>query len=92
MSGEILHAMFRPLRSPLFELARVLVRLDHVANVIVNVDHGIMRAAVVHRVVDRVAGRDWRLRQNGEESTARLSHECNLANYRVSSRSLWWAE
>jgi hypothetical protein len=30
--------------SPLFELARVLVRLDHVAVIIVNADHGIMRA------------------------------------------------
>jgi hypothetical protein len=26
--------------SPLFELARVLVRLDHVASFIVNADHG----------------------------------------------------
>jgi hypothetical protein len=29
-------------RSPLFEIARVLVCLDHVASVIVNADHGIM--------------------------------------------------
>jgi hypothetical protein len=29
-------------RSPLFEIALVLVRLDHVASVIVNADHGIM--------------------------------------------------
>jgi hypothetical protein len=28
--------------SPLFELARVLVRLDHVAKLIVNANHGIM--------------------------------------------------
>jgi hypothetical protein len=28
--------------SPLFELARVLVRLDHVARFIVNADHSIM--------------------------------------------------
>jgi hypothetical protein len=29
-------------RSPLFEIARVLVRLDQVARVIVNANHGIM--------------------------------------------------
>jgi hypothetical protein len=29
-------------RSPLFEIARVLVRLDHVARVIVNANHSIM--------------------------------------------------
>ena len=28
--------------SPLFELARVLVRLDHVASFIVNVDHSVV--------------------------------------------------
>jgi hypothetical protein len=28
--------------SPRFELARVLVRVDHVADFIVNADHGIM--------------------------------------------------
>jgi hypothetical protein len=28
--------------SPLFEIASVLVRLDHVASRIVNTDHGIM--------------------------------------------------
>jgi hypothetical protein len=36
----------RAKNSPLFEIARALVRLDHVASVIVNVDHGIMRPAV----------------------------------------------
>jgi hypothetical protein len=30
------------LRSPLFELALVLVRFDHVASRIINVDHGIV--------------------------------------------------
>jgi hypothetical protein len=30
------------IRSRLFEIARVLVRLDHVACFIVNADHGIM--------------------------------------------------
>jgi hypothetical protein len=29
---------------PLFELARVLVRFDHVARVIINADHSVMRA------------------------------------------------
>jgi hypothetical protein len=28
--------------SPLFEIARVLVRLDHVASVIVNANHGVI--------------------------------------------------
>ena len=28
--------------SPLFELARVLVRVDHVASLIVNADHSVM--------------------------------------------------
>jgi hypothetical protein len=39
---------------PLFELARVLVRLDHIASVIVNANHGIVWAAVEFRVVDCV--------------------------------------
>jgi hypothetical protein len=29
-------------RSPLFEIARLLVRFDHVASFIVNANHGIM--------------------------------------------------
>jgi hypothetical protein len=29
-------------RSPLFEITRVLVRLDHIARFIVNADHGIV--------------------------------------------------
>jgi hypothetical protein len=33
---------FTLLRSPLFELARVFVRFDHVASVIINADHRIM--------------------------------------------------
>ena len=28
--------------SPLFELARVLVRLDHIASIVVNANHSIM--------------------------------------------------
>jgi hypothetical protein len=42
MSGEILHAMFRPLRSPLLEIPCVLMCFDHVASVIVNANHGIV--------------------------------------------------
>jgi hypothetical protein len=29
-------------RSPLFELARVFVRINHIASIIVNANHGIM--------------------------------------------------
>jgi hypothetical protein len=36
--------LFVLLRSPFFELARVLVRLDHIANIIVNANHFIVRA------------------------------------------------
>jgi hypothetical protein len=35
--------LFLALRLPLFEIALVLVRLDHVASRIVNADHGIVR-------------------------------------------------
>jgi hypothetical protein len=35
----------------------LLVRLDHVASFIVNVDHGIMRTAAMHRVADCIADR-----------------------------------
>jgi len=42
MSGEILHAMFRPLRSPLLEIPCVLMCFDRVANLIVNANHRIM--------------------------------------------------
>jgi hypothetical protein len=45
--------------SRLFELARVLVRLDHVASFIVNADHGIVRAAVEFRVADCIADCVW---------------------------------
>jgi len=41
--------------SPCLELALVLVRLDHGACFIVNNYHSIMRAAIMHRVADRVA-------------------------------------
>jgi hypothetical protein len=43
----------------LFELAHVLVRLDHVARIIINANHGIMPAAEKLRVVDCVADRGW---------------------------------
>jgi hypothetical protein len=38
----------------LFEIARVLVRLDHVTRIFVNANHGIMRAAVKLCVADCV--------------------------------------
>jgi hypothetical protein len=40
--------------SPLFELARVLVRLDHVASFIVNANHCIVRPAIKLCVTDYV--------------------------------------
>ena len=39
-----------PRCSPLFEIAFVLVRLEHIASFIRNANHGIMWAAVVHCV------------------------------------------
>jgi len=51
-------AMEKTASSPLPEIARVLVRLDHVASFIVNANHGFVRPAVMQRipnyVVDRV--------------------------------------
>jgi hypothetical protein len=38
--------------SPLFEIASVLVRLDHVASVIINANHGIVGAAEKLGVAD----------------------------------------
>ena len=40
---------------PLFETARVLVRLDHVSRCIVNANHGIMRATLKLRITNRMA-------------------------------------
>ena len=40
----------------LLEIARVLVRFDHVAGRIVNANHGIMCAAVLAGVADCIAG------------------------------------
>ncbi|SRR6266581_1081330 len=44
---------------PLFEIARVLVRLDHVAWFIVNANHGIVRAAAKLSVINRIADCVW---------------------------------
>jgi len=41
--------------SPIFEIARVLVRLNHVASIIVNANHSMMSAAAKFCVVNRVA-------------------------------------
>src|SRR5947208_16917423 len=41
--------------SPLFEFARVLVRLDHLARYIVNANHSIMGATAKLRVADCIA-------------------------------------
>jgi hypothetical protein len=41
----------------LFEIARVLVCVDHVAGAIVNANHGIMRVAVGFGVIDYIADR-----------------------------------
>jgi hypothetical protein len=46
-------------RLPLLEIARVLMRLNHVASFIVNANHSIMRAAVKLCVADCVADRVW---------------------------------
>jgi len=43
--------------SPLFEIASVLVRFDHVASIIVNVNHSVMRVAVEFGVIDYIADR-----------------------------------
>jgi hypothetical protein len=43
--------------SPLFEIARLLVRLGHVASRIVNTNHSIMRTAVGFGVIDYIADR-----------------------------------
>jgi hypothetical protein len=40
--------------SPHFEIARVLVRVDHIASFIVNTNHGIMGATEKLRVFDSV--------------------------------------
>jgi len=46
---------FKGRHSPLFELARVLVRLDYIASIIVNANDGVMRSAVELRIIDCVA-------------------------------------
>jgi hypothetical protein len=45
--------------SPLFQLARELVRFDPLDSFIVNPNHGIMRAAVEICIADCVAYRVW---------------------------------
>jgi hypothetical protein len=40
--------------SPLFEIARFLVRFNHVASLIVNANHGVMRSTAKLRVTDCV--------------------------------------
>ncbi len=45
--------------SPLFEIARVLVRLDHVPSFIVNANHRVMRAAEKLCVADCIADCVW---------------------------------
>ena len=51
----------------LFELARVLVRLDHVANVIIHANHGMMRSAVMLRVSDCITDSVWSAIQEATE-------------------------
>ena len=41
------------------EIARMLVRLDHVARFIVNANHGVVRPAAKLRVADCIADRVW---------------------------------
>jgi hypothetical protein len=43
--------------SPFFEIARLLVCLNHVASVKVNANHGVMWAAVMFYVIDCIADR-----------------------------------
>ena len=46
------------LSSPLFEIANVLVRVDHIFSVIVHANHGVMRAAEKLCVADCVSAVD----------------------------------
>ena len=52
MAAFVLLEMRSAIRSPFFELARILVCFDHVARLIVNANHCIMRAAVGFCVSD----------------------------------------
>jgi hypothetical protein len=45
--------------SRFFEIARVLVCFDHVASVIVNANHSVVRTAAMLGVADCVADRVW---------------------------------
>jgi len=94
---EIWQEFFRKARcgasqnSPLFELAPVLVRFYHVASGIVNANHGIMRAAAVHRVSDCILNRiqsgipqptEWQ-RIGNKIGAAFVFARANLINVRV---------
>jgi hypothetical protein len=59
MLSSVVARCFTPRSSSLSEIARVLVRLDHVASRIVNANHGIMSATTMPRVADCIAGRIW---------------------------------
>ena len=63
---------------PLFEIARVLVRLAHVARRIVNPDHGIMCTAVELRVADCVRDFGVHRRPNGSASEMRSKPRLSL--------------
>jgi hypothetical protein len=57
----VLHRMaafcFTLVRSPLFEIAPVVVRLDHVAGCIIDANDGTVPAAVKLRLTDSITGR-----------------------------------
>jgi hypothetical protein len=58
--------------SPLFEIARVLVRFDHIARVIVNADHSITRPTVKLRVANCSADRHSARRTTARRKASRL--------------------
>ena len=55
-------------RSAVFEIARVLVRFDHIASIIVNVNHGVMSAAVLAGVAGCIADSVRSVRQQEQGS------------------------
>jgi hypothetical protein len=59
--------------SPLLELARVLVRPDHVASFIVNPNHSIVRPAAKLRLVNCAGGRTGSDRNASRKFSAFLS-------------------
>ena len=44
--------------SPLFEIARLLVRLDHVATIIANADHGVLVSGRKTQAPKQTSGRE----------------------------------